>query len=51
MRNDDQVNLKAELAIRNLHEKKNHLRSHHWERLVQIQQVQQDLMSWLRQQR
>ncbi len=40
-----QVNLKAELEIRHLHEKLDHLLSHQWERLVAIQQVQLDLLS------
>jgi len=47
-RNDYQVNLKAELEIRQLHEKMDHLLSHQWERLVQIQEVQLDLLSELR---
>ena len=33
---DYQVNLKAELEIRHLHEKIDHLLSSQWERLVQI---------------
>jgi uncharacterized membrane protein len=44
---DYQVNLKAELEIRHLHEKIDHLLSHQWERLVQIQEVQLDLLSEL----
>lgn len=42
---DYQVNLKAELEIRQLHEKIDHLLSHQRERLVEIQQIQIDLMS------
>jgi len=42
---DYQVNLKAELKIRQLHAKIDHLLSHQWERLVEIQQIQIDLMS------
>ena len=42
---DYQVNLKAELEIRHLHEKVDHLLSHQWERLVQIQELQIDLLS------
>jgi uncharacterized membrane protein len=42
---DYQVNLKAELEIRHLHEKVDHLLSHQWERLVQIQELQLDLLS------
>ena len=44
---DYQVNLKAELEIRQLHEKLDHLLSHQWERLVEIQQVQLELLSEL----
>jgi len=42
---DYQVNLKAELEIRNLHDKMDHLLSHQWERLAQIQEIQLDLLS------
>ena len=42
---DYQVNLKAELEIRHLHEKIDHLLSHQWERLVQIQELQIELLS------
>lgn len=42
---DYQVNLKAELEIRQLHEKLDHLLSHQWERLVEIQEVQLELLS------
>jgi uncharacterized membrane protein len=44
---DYQVNLKAELEIRHLHEKLDHLLSHQWERLVQIQEVQIELLNEL----
>jgi len=44
---DYQVNLKAELEIRHLHDKVDHLLSHQWERLVEIQQIQIDLLSEL----
>ena len=44
---DYQVNLKAELEIRHLHEKIDHLLSHQWERLVQIQEIQIELLSEL----
>ena len=37
--NDYQVNLKAELEIRHLNEKLDHLLSRQWERLVQIQML------------
>ncbi len=43
--NDYRVNLKAELEIRHLHEKIDHLLSRQWERLVEIQQVQLELIS------
>ena len=43
--NDYQVNLKAELEIRQLHEKIDHLLSRQWERLVEIQQIQIELMN------
>lgn len=42
---DYQVNLKAELEIRHLHEKVDHLLSHQWGRLVQIQELQIELLS------
>ena len=45
---DYQVNLKAELEIRQLHEKMDHLLSHQWERLAQIQEIQIDLLEELR---
>ena len=41
------VNLKAELEIRHLHEKIDHLLSHQWERMVEVQQVQLDLLDEL----
>ena len=44
---DYQVNLKAELEIRHLHEKIDHLLSHQWDRLVQIQELQVELLSEL----
>jgi uncharacterized membrane protein len=42
---DYQVNLKAELEIRNLHDKVDHLLSHQWDRLAQIQEIQLDILS------
>ncbi len=42
---DYQVNLKAELEIRHLHEKVDHLLSHQWDRLVQIQELQLELLA------
>lgn len=44
-KHDYQINLKAELEIRHLHEKLDHLLSHQWERLVQIQELQLELLS------
>jgi uncharacterized membrane protein len=44
-KHDYQINLKAELEIRHLHEKLDHLLSHQWERLVQIQEMQLELLS------
>lgn len=44
---DYRVNLKAELEIRQLHEKIDHLLSRQWERLVELQQVQIDLLDEL----
>jgi uncharacterized membrane protein len=45
--NDYRINLKAELEIRHLHEKIDHLLSRQWERLVEIQQIQMELMTEL----
>lgn len=42
---DYQVNLKSELEIRHLHDKIDHLLSHQWDRLAQIQEIQLDLLS------
>lgn len=47
-RRDYQVNLKAELEIRHLHQKMDHLLSHQWERLVEIQEIQMEMMAELR---
>ena len=41
---DYQVNLKAELEIRHLHQKIDHLLTHQWERLVEIQEIQMQLI-------
>lgn len=43
--NDYQVNLKAELEIRHLHEKMDHLLSKQFQRLAEIQQVQLEIMT------
>lgn len=48
---DYQVNLKAELEIRQLHQKLDHLLSHQWERLVEIQEIQMELINEMRAQR
>ena len=42
--NDYQVNLKAELEIRHLHEKIDHLLGKQWQRLAEIQQLQLEIM-------
>lgn len=44
---DYKVNLKAELEIRHLHEKVDHLLHHHSQRLLEIQQIQTDLLHQL----
>lgn len=41
---DYQINLKAELEIRHLHEKMDHLLMQQWHRLLEIQQIQLDLL-------
>lgn len=41
---DYRVNLKAELEIRHLHEKMDHLLMTQWQRLLEIQEVQTELM-------
>jgi len=45
---DYQVNLKAELEIRQLHQKLDHLLSRQWERLVGIQEIQLELLNEMR---
>ena len=42
--NDYRVNLKAELEIRHLHEKTDHILTRQWERLAEIQQIQLEIM-------
>jgi uncharacterized membrane protein len=44
---DYRVNLKAELEIRHLHEKMDHLLMTQWQRLLEIQEVQTELMEEL----
>ena len=41
---DYSVNLKAELEIRQLHEKMDHLLMNQWQRLLEIQEIQMELM-------
>lgn len=41
---DYKVNLKAELEIRHLHQKVDHILTHQWERLINIQEIQMDLI-------
>ena len=42
-----QVNLKAELEIRHLHEKMDHILKSQWERLAEMQEIQLDLLQEL----
>lgn len=42
--NDYQTNLKAELEIRHLHEKIDHLLAHQWHKLLEIQHIQTELI-------
>ncbi len=44
-RNDYVVNLKAELEIRNLNEKIDNLLMHQWERLMEIQKIQTEILN------
>lgn len=46
--NDYQVNLKAELEIRHIHQKIDHILSKQWERLIEIQEIQLEIMEELR---
>jgi len=45
---DYQINLKAELEIRHLHQKIDHLLSSQWKHLVEIQELQLELMEEIR---
>lgn len=45
---DYQVNLKAELEIHHLHQKIDHLLSRQWERLIEIQDIQIELINEMR---
>lgn len=49
--NDYRVNLKAELEIRQLHEKIDHQLSRQWEKLAELQKIQIDLLEANGQQR
>ncbi|BCH67146.1 hypothetical protein RvVAT039_43620 [Agrobacterium vitis] len=42
--NDYMINLRAELEIRQLHEKIDHQMAHQWARLAELQQIQIDLL-------
>jgi uncharacterized membrane protein len=44
---DYRINLKAELEIRHLHEKIDHLLMNQWQRLMEIQQIQMEFMEEL----
>ena len=44
---DYRINLKAELEIRHLHEKIDHLLMNQWQRLLEIQEIQMELMEEL----
>ncbi|MFZ2097898.1 MAG: DUF1003 domain-containing protein [Anaerolineales bacterium] len=41
---DYRVNLKAELEVRQLHEKMDHLLMYQWQRLLEIQEIQMDML-------
>lgn len=45
--NDYRINLKAELEIRSLHAKLDLLLSHQWQRLLEIQEIQTEMMEQL----
>lgn len=44
---DYRINLKAELEIRHLHDKMDHLLTNQWQRLLEIQEIQMELMEEL----
>jgi uncharacterized membrane protein len=48
---DFRVNLKSEIAVMNLHEKLDHLLHTQWERLLELQQIQIDMLSDLEKRR
>ena len=41
---DYKINLKAELELRQLHQKVDHLLIQQWERMVEIQQIQMEML-------
>ncbi len=45
---DYQINLKAELEIRHLNERMDYLITHQWQRLIEIQQIQIEMLEHLR---
>ena len=49
--NDYKVNLKAEVEIRSLHEKLDHLLMHKWDHLIEIQQIQLEILEGKREPR
>lgn len=49
--NDYRINLKAELEIRQLHEKIDHQLAHQWEKLTELQEIQTDLLEERNQER
>ncbi|MCB1326781.1 MAG: DUF1003 domain-containing protein [Leptospiraceae bacterium] len=44
---DYQINLKAELEVRQLHEKLDHLIQSQWQRMMEIQQMQVEMLAEL----
>ena len=48
---DYQINLKAELEVRQLHEKLDHLIQNQWQRMMEIQQMQVDMLAELSERR
>ena len=44
---DYKINLKAELEIRSLHEKMDHLLSHQWAKMIEIQEIQFEMLAEL----
>ncbi|MBN2638548.1 MAG: DUF1003 domain-containing protein [Bacteroidales bacterium] len=47
--NDYKVNLKSELEIRTLHEKLDHMLTYQWDRMMEIQKMQMELLSAIQQ--